>query len=85
MRVRFSKDFSKAMSKLTGKIRQSTVSAINGVIDANSIDEISNCKKIESLNSVYRIRIGDKRAFFVLHVQIEGDLVIRVFSSMFQN
>ena len=76
MRVKFSKDFSKAMSKLTGKIRQSTVSAINGVIDANSIDEISNCKKIESLNSVYRIRIGDKRAFFVLHIQIEGDLVM---------
>lgn len=76
MRVRFSKDFSKAMSKLTGKIRQSTVSAINGVIDAKSIEEISNCKKIESLNSVYRIRIGDKRAFFVLHVQIEGDLVM---------
>lgn len=39
MRVKFSKDFSKAMSKLTGKIRQSTVSAINGVIDAKSIDE----------------------------------------------
>ncbi|MDE5586638.1 MAG: hypothetical protein K2I92_09960 [Muribaculaceae bacterium] len=68
--------FSKAMSKLTGKIRQSTVSAINGVIDAKSINEISNCKKIESLNSVYRIRIGDKRAFFVLHIQIEGDLVM---------
>lgn len=76
MRVKFSKDFSKSMSKLTGKIRQSTVSAINGVIDAKSIDEISNCKKIESLNNVYRIRIGDKRAFFVLHIQIEGDLVM---------
>ena len=76
MKVKFSKDFSKAMSKLTGKIRQSTVSAINGVIDAKSINEISNCKKIESLNSVYRIRIGDKRAFFVLHIQIEGDLVM---------
>lgn len=76
MRVKFSKDFSKAMSKLTGKIRQSTVAAINGVIDAKSINDITNCKKIESLNSIYRIRIGDKRAFFVLHVQIEGDLVM---------
>lgn len=64
------------MSKLTGKIRQSAVAAINGVIDAKSINEITNCKKIESLNSVYRIRIGDKRAFFVLHIQIEGDLVM---------
>lgn len=32
-------------------------------------------KKIESLNSVYRIRIGDRRAFFVLHIEIEEDLV----------
>lgn len=76
MRVKFSKDFSKSMSKLTGKIRQSAVAAINGVIDAKSINEITNCKKIESLNNVYRIRIGDKRAFFVLHIQIEGDLVM---------
>lgn len=49
--------------------------AINQVIDANSLEEIQNCRKIESLNSVYRIRIGSKRAFFVLHIEIDGDLV----------
>lgn len=43
--------------------------------DAKSIDELTNCRKIETLNSVYRLRIGDKRAFFVLHIQIDGDLV----------
>lgn len=75
MRVKFSKEFSKAMEKLSGKTRKSAVAAINEVMDAASIDEISDCKKIESLNSVYRIRIGDRRAFFVLHVEIEGDLV----------
>ena len=57
MRVKFSKEFSKAMEKLSGKLRKSAVSAINEVIDAATVDGITNCKKIESLNSVYRIRI----------------------------
>lgn len=75
MKVDFSKDFTKALDNLSGKIHHSVVEAINNVIDANSLEEISNCRKIESLNSVYRIRIGSKRAFFVLHIQIDGDLV----------
>lgn len=75
MRVDFSKDFAKALDKLSGKIFESVREAINNVIDANSLDEIQNCKKIETLNSVYRIRIGSRRAFFVLHIELEGDLV----------
>lgn len=75
MKVDFSKEFTKALDKLSGKIHHSIVEAINNVIDANSLEEISNCRKIESLNSVYRIKIGSKRAFFVLHIQIDGDLV----------
>lgn len=51
------------------------VAAINEVIDSNCIEEISDCKKIEGLCNVYRIRIGGRRAFFVLHVEIEGDLI----------
>ena len=76
MKVDFSKDFNKAIRKLSGKILQSVIATIDEVKMAPSIEYISNCKKIESLNSVYRIRIGDKRAFFVLHIQIEGDLVM---------
>ncbi len=75
MRIDFSKEFAKAFDKLSGKIYESVRDAINNVIDAQSLDEIQNCKKIETLNSVYRIRIGSKRAFFVLHIEIEGDLV----------
>ena len=75
MKVDFSTEFTKALDNLSGKIHHSVVEAINNVIDANSLEEISNCRKIESLNSVYRIRIGSKRAFFVLHIQIDGDLV----------
>ena len=76
MNVYFSKDFSKAVRRLSGKILQSVIAMIDEVKAAQSIEQISNCKKIESLNSVYRIRVGDKRAFFVLHIKIEGDLVM---------
>lgn len=75
MKVDFSKDFTKALDKLSGKIHHSIVEAINNVIDAQTVEEISNCRKIETLNSVYRIKIGSKRAFFVLHIQIDGDIV----------
>lgn len=75
MKVDFSKEFVKALDKLSGKIHKSVVDAINDVIDAESVEAIANCKKIETLNSVYRIRIGSKRAFFVLHIHIDGDIV----------
>lgn len=75
MNVDFSKDFTKALDKLSGKIHHYIVEAINNVIDAQTVEEISNCRKIETLNSVYRIKIGSKRVFFVLHIQIDGDLV----------
>ena len=74
MKVDFSKDFTKALDKLSGKIHHSVVEAINNVIDAQTIDDINNCRKIETLNNVYRLKIGSKRAFFVLHIQIDGDL-----------
>ncbi|MDE7438393.1 MAG: hypothetical protein K2M93_07900 [Muribaculaceae bacterium] len=75
MKVQFSKEFSKAMEKLSGKLKKAAISAVNEVIDASCVEEITDCKKIESLNNVYRIRIGDRRAFFVLHIMIDGDLV----------
>lgn len=75
MRVQFSKEFAKAMEKLSGKLKESARRVINEVIDASCVEEITDCKKIESLNSVYRIRIGSRRAFFVLHIEIEGNLV----------
>lgn len=75
MRVAFSKDFEKAARKQSGKILQSLLKALDEVRAASSVSELTDCKKIESLNNVYRLRIGDRRAFFVLHILIEGDLV----------
>lgn len=45
MKVEFSKDFTKALDKLSGKIHHSIVEAINNVIDARTIEDISNCIK----------------------------------------
>lgn len=75
MKVEYSREFIKSVERLSGKMQKSVVSVINEVIAASNILQISNCKKIESLNNVYRIRIGDKRAFFVLHIEIECETV----------
>ncbi len=75
MRVAFSKEFNKAARKLSGKILQSLISALDEVRAANAIEELTDCKKIETLKNVYRLRIGDRRAFFILHIEIEGNLV----------
>ena len=60
MRVEYSKDFEKTVRKLSGKILQSVIAMIDEVKRAESVDDITDCKKIETLNSVYRIRIGNK-------------------------
>ena len=40
-----------------------------------SIKEITDCKKLVGYRNVYRIRIGDYRAFFTFHVEIVNDTV----------
>ena len=47
MKVDFSKEFIKALDRLSGKIHKSVVDAINEVIDVESIDKISNCKRLK--------------------------------------
>lgn len=66
MKVEYSKDFVKSVKKLSGKILISVKDAIQEVIDANSIDEITDCKKLVDYDFIYRIRIGSYRAFFCL-------------------
>lgn len=74
MKVAFSKEFNKAARKLSGKVLQSLITALDEVRAAQSVQDITDCKKIESLNSVYRIRIGNRRAFFVLYIEIEDGI-----------
>ena len=49
---------------------------ISEVMNAESIKDITDCKKLVGYRNVYRIRIGDYRAFFTFHVEIINDTVI---------
>ena len=76
MRVEYSKAFVKAVRKLSGKMLDSVRAAIQEVIDAQSVDQITDCKKLIDFDYVYRIRIGSYRAFFTFHLHIENDVVM---------
>lgn len=75
MNVEYSKPFLKAVEKMSGKVLSSVLDKIREVKNANSVDEITNCKKLISYKSIYRIRIGDYRAFFTFHIKIADDTV----------
>ena len=76
MNVEYSKDFEKSVKKLSGKMLDSIPRVIAEVKNAESIKEITDCKKLVGYRNVYRIRIGDYRAFFTFHIEIVNDTVI---------
>lgn len=76
MRVEFSKEFEKAVRKLSGKMLDSVRQAVQEVINAGNIEELTDCKKLVDYEFIYRLRIGSYRAFFSYHVQIVDDCVV---------
>ena len=76
MNAEYSKDFEKATKKLSGKMLDSVRKVIVEVKQAESIKDITDCKKLVGYRNVYRIRIGDYRAFFTFHMEIVNDTVI---------
>src|SRR5574344_1110354 len=76
MNVEYSKDFEKSVKKLSGKMVGSIRKVITEVKNAENIKEITDCKKLVGYRNVYRIRIGDYRAFFTFHIEIVNDTVI---------
>lgn len=76
MKTEYSKAFIKSAMKLSGKIKESLRAALLEVEQAKSIEEITDCKKLIDYKYIYRIRIGNYRAFFVFHVQIKDDVVL---------
>lgn len=76
MKLSFSKSFIKSAEKLSGKVKESFRTVISEVEQAKSIQEITDCKKLIDYNHVYRIRVGNYRAFFIFHVQIMDDVVL---------
>ena len=76
MNVEYSKDFEKSVKKLSGKMLDAIRRVITEVKTAENIKDITDCKKLVGYRNVYRIRIGDYRAFFTFHIEIVNDTVI---------
>lgn len=76
MNIAYSKAFTKVVKKLSGKVLESVKLAITEVKKVERIDEISDCKKLVGFNNVYRKRIGDLRAFMLLHIHIDGNTIV---------
>lgn len=64
MRVEFSREFEKSVRKLSGKMLESVRAAIQEVINARSIDELTDCKKLVVHDYIYRMRIGSSPCIF---------------------
>jgi mRNA-degrading endonuclease RelE of RelBE toxin-antitoxin system len=76
MKVGYSKSFTKAVKKLSGKMLDSVKGVIREVKNARSIKDINNCIPLVGYKNVYRIRIGDYRAIFTFHVYVKDDVVM---------
>ena len=76
MNVEYSKAFIKAVKKLSGKMLNSVKRTILETKKAENIGQLYNCEKLIGYKNIYRLRIGDLRAFFFLRVEAEGDTVI---------
>ena len=75
MRVEFSKEFEKSVRKLSGKMLDSVRLTIQEVIDAENIEDLTDCKNLVNFEFIYRLRVGSYHAFFSFHVQIINDCV----------
>lgn len=75
MKTKYSKDFEKSVRKLSGKTLNSVRNVLLEVKNARNLNEITDCKKLIGFDNVFRIRIGNLRAFFVFHIEIVDDCV----------
>jgi len=68
MNIKISKEFEKSARKLSGKYKEALKNVILEIRAARSVGDIGNCKKLIGYNSIYRIRLGDYRVFFLLEI-----------------
>ena len=68
MKIKISKEFEKSARKLPEKYKEALKNVILEIRVANSVGDIRNCKKLIGYKSIYRIRLGDYRVFFLLEI-----------------
>ena len=76
MKVDYSKEFEKSLKKLSGKMLDSIRRVITEVKQAENIKDITDCTKLVGYSNIYRIRIGDYRAFFTSRGEAYGKKVM---------
>jgi mRNA-degrading endonuclease RelE of RelBE toxin-antitoxin system len=76
MKVEYSKAFVKAVKKLSGKMLDSVKKTILEVKKAENVGSLNNCEKLVGYKNVYRLRIGDLRAFFFLRLEVDNNTVV---------
>ena len=76
MKVEYSRLFVKSVQKLSGKMLESVKKTIIETIKAENPEQLSNCEKLTGYENVYRLRIGDVRAFIILSVDDEKHTVV---------
>lgn len=76
MKVEYSKAFVKAVKKLSGKMLNSVKETILETKKAENIGQLKNCEKLVGYKNIYRLRIGDLRAFLFLRVDVDGKAII---------
>lgn len=54
----------------------SVTQTIRETKEAENTGQLKNCEKLVGYKNIYRLRIGDLRAFFFLRIEIEGDTVV---------
>ncbi len=75
MKVKYSKEFERTVRKLSGKRLDSVRDAIKEVKEAQKVTDITDCTKLVGYDFIYRIHIGNYRAFFNFHVEIKDGVV----------
>lgn len=75
MKIEFSQSFIKATKKLSGKNLELIREMIASVKNASKIEDIPNCKKLTNYKKTYRIRVGSLRAFFILYLTGDSEIV----------
>lgn len=69
MEIEYSKAFTKEVKKLNGKELQSVREMVSEIKKAKHVKELTDCKKLTGYKNIYRIRVGDYRAFFFVEIR----------------
>ena len=69
------KTLSVQFANFQGSVLKSVRDTIRQVKQAQKLTDITNCIKMVDYDYIYRIRIGNYRAFFNFHVEIKDGIV----------